>query len=51
MMRQTCVRNNLKIAVHPCVISQVLVVQIIFFSGERCYGTLALDVSSSMFIP
>lgn len=51
MMRQTSVRNNLKIAVHPFVLSQVLVVQIIFFSEEHCYGTLALDISSSMFIP
>lgn len=49
-MRQTGVRNNLKIAVHPFVLSQVLVVQIIFFSEEHSYGTLALDVSSSMFI-
>lgn len=50
MTRQTCVRNNLKIAVHPFVLSQVLVVQILFLSEEHCYGTLALDVSSSMFM-
>lgn len=51
MMRQTWVRNNLKITVHPFVLSQVSVVQFFFFSEERCYGTLALDVSSNMFIP
>lgn len=42
-MRQTFVRGNLNTAVHPFAFRQVLVVQILFFSEQHCYGMSVLD--------